>query len=148
MLRKIQQDIAALDLDRETLDDDVGIEIVGAGAAIEFPGVPGAHQRLSVQSSVAERSASVGAEAVESVQFAVHVANGVGAVPHVRFHNGPRRKLGERRDFDEGHIVIVQSVSSGGRLCLGFLRPILGRIGWDGLTTPIRSRAMARTSFF
>ena len=29
----------------------------------------------------------------------------------------------------------------------GFFRVVLGKIGWEGLTVPTRSRAMARTSF-
>jgi len=36
--------------------------------------------------------------------------------------------------------------SPGGFLCLGFFRVVLGRMVWEGLTVPTRSRAIARTS--
>ena len=43
--------------------------------------------------------------------------------------------------------LLIQSCSMG-RLCLGFFRLVFGRIACDGLTEPIRSRAIARISFF
>jgi sec-independent protein translocase protein TatA len=106
-LRDVDQNVAALNLDGKLGDADVGIEIVDAGAAIVFPGVPGAHQRIAVKCTFTKRSAGMGADAFECVQFAFYIADGIGVLAYMGFHDGPRGELGNRRHFHKSHSDIV-----------------------------------------
>src|SRR5579862_5496237 len=109
----VDQNIGALDLDGERVDADVGVEIVEPGAAIVFPGVPRTHQCIPVQRPLPERSPGVRANAVQSVQLAAHVADGIAVLPHQGFHDGPRRELGNRRHFHKSHQPIVSPSGAG-----------------------------------
>ena len=58
---KLRKDEAVDDLHGVRLDAGV-VEIALAGAAVEFPGVPGADDGVTMKRAVAEGSASVGAD--------------------------------------------------------------------------------------
>ena len=63
-LREVEIDFAAVDADRDLVDYYIGIKIVLAGTAVEFPGVPRADQHIVVQGAFPERSALMWTDAV------------------------------------------------------------------------------------
>jgi hypothetical protein len=93
-----------LDGDGITLELDVGIEIVDAGAAIEGPGVPRADDLIAVEITVAEGAAGVRAEAVEETEGALVIAQGVGGAVDLDLGKSAGREIGEGFDFGKGHL--------------------------------------------
>ena len=70
-----------LDEDVSVADDDgVGFEaasrvaVMLAGGAIEFPGVPRAHEHASVEGALAQGSARMGAESVDGIHLVFDTA--------------------------------------------------------------------------
>src|SRR5207237_3052467 len=77
MLRNIDQNVVAGDLDRKRGNFNFGIVVVGARAAIELPGVPGAGETTAVDCALAERSTTMRTRSGQRVNTAIHVANRV-----------------------------------------------------------------------
>ena len=92
-----------MDFDGDGLDGLILVVGVDAGLAVPFPGMPGADDVGAAKLALAEGSAGVGADAVEGVDGAVVVADGVGIFADEGFHEGAGRKRGEFGDFDERH---------------------------------------------
>jgi hypothetical protein len=59
---------------------DIRIEIVYAGDAVKRPGVPRANDLAAVDIAIAERTASVGTETVETAQDTIVITEGVGGI--------------------------------------------------------------------
>ena len=96
------------------------------------------------------------ADSFERVQFAGDIADGIGDSRCLGFHDGSGREREQRPTFTKGILIrhhchpravrlIRVLLVFAGLLCLGFLRRVLGTIGWDGLD---RADALARNGAY
>jgi hypothetical protein len=81
----------------------MAVEMVDAGAAIVTPPMPGANDQIALQYALTERAAAAGADAIEGVDFAVEIAEGIWVTVHEHFGGGAGGKCGKREDSDERH---------------------------------------------
>src|SRR5258708_38775055 len=77
ILWNIDQNVVTGNLDRKRGNSHFGIIVVGAGAAIELPGVPGASEITPVDRALSERSTTMRTGSGQRVNAAFHVADRV-----------------------------------------------------------------------
>jgi hypothetical protein len=98
-LGDVDENIALLHNDGETLEDEVLVGIVDAGFAAIFPAVPRAHEHFSLYDALAQRAAGMGAGAVKADNFSTTIHNGELALTGEDLRNEAGRELANRTDF-------------------------------------------------
>ena len=91
-LGDVDKDIVAFDLDRELGDLDTVVVGADAVAVVEAPSVPGAHQLVVAQRALAQRATRAGALAIQAMDCAAGVADGVIVFTDLGFNHPPRLK--------------------------------------------------------
>src|SRR5436309_5040542 len=77
MLRNIDQNIVTGNLNRKRGNLHFRVIVVGARAAIELPGVPGAGETTAVDCALSERSTTMRTSSGQRMNAAIHAANRV-----------------------------------------------------------------------
>ncbi len=96
------KNLAVLDPHRISGDAARGIAIVLAGAAIEFPKVVRAGEVRAIEVPLPERTAVVNADAIESVDDAFDIADGVRVRAHETSTTSPGGKSATRATLTRG----------------------------------------------
>lgn len=73
----VDQYIPVLNKDRELRHSHVPVKMMHAGAAIVSAPMPWANQQAALENTLSERAAATGTDAVESMDFAGQIAEGV-----------------------------------------------------------------------
>jgi hypothetical protein len=100
---KIQQNIAAFDLDFASGDFPGRIHIVLARRAIPFPRVPGADHVLAMDRSLPQRPASMWADPTEPGNPSAHVTDRIRRLPDHDFRYRIGFERGSRSNFYKWH---------------------------------------------
>ncbi len=100
----LDEDPAIVDPHRISGDAAGGIASALAGAAIEFPKVVRAGEVRAIEVPLAERTAVVNADAIESVDDAFDIADGVRVRAYEDFHDFAGRQIRGAGDIDQRHI--------------------------------------------
>jgi hypothetical protein len=77
--------------------------MVDSGAAVVAAAVPGTDQQMFLQNALSERPAAAGTDAVESMDFAVPIAESVFVIAQGDLCGGAGWKGREREDPDKWH---------------------------------------------
>lgn len=114
----------------------VGVVIVFAGNAVEFPGMPGTNDHPAVKRSLPERAVAVRAAAVHRMDLSLDVANHNHARPPLEVHHHAGLQLGKRSDAFESHnreVIMrdflrffVATIFGVGLGCKTDTRPVIG----------------------